>query len=263
MSRLRETFRTASDRGGALIIYLTAGYPTIEESRELFITAAESGADVLEVGVPFSDPIADGPVIQKACHDALQAGANMEKILGMVSDLTARIDTPLVMMTCYNPILAYGQEAFGKAGADAGLAGVLIADLPPSESASWCETAAANGLETVFLVAPTTPRDRLEAILKRTTGFVYVISTRGVTGERDEMPPELPERISEIRRLTDTPVAVGFGISKAEHVRTVCSVADGAVVGSAVLRAVQNAESARARIAAVEKMVSELARGCE
>ncbi|MFO7945417.1 MAG: tryptophan synthase subunit alpha [Armatimonadota bacterium] len=263
MNCLKNAFETAkTDRNGALIIYLTAGYPTMEESEDLFVAAAEAGADILEVGFPYSDPIADGPVIQRACQDALEAGASMRRILEMVPRIADRTPTPLVLMTCFNPILAYGIEEFAADAADAGMTGVLIADMPPSESAMWSETAQEADLETVFLAAPTTPEERLQEIVDRTTGFIYVISSRGVTGERDALPPELPQRVKTIQLMTDVPVAVGFGISSSDQVRQVCDVADGAIVGSAVVSAALEADSAQNRLRAVSDAVSMLAGGC-
>ncbi len=263
MNRIQEAFAVArKQERGALIIYLTGGFPNIEESGDLIVAASQSGADIIEVGIPFTDPIADGPVIQAASETALAAGASVRGILGMIREISPRVLSPLVVMSCFNPILAYGPDSFAQDAADAGVSGVLVADMPPAESEQWCQAAAANGLATVFLLAPTTKEERFAEIIRRTTGFVYVVSRQGVTGVRDQLPTDLPELVNSVKQHTDTPVAVGFGISNAEQVASVCAVADGAIVGSALVRAVAEQESPDARLQVVTSLTAELAAGC-
>ncbi len=263
MNRIHEAFAHTREEGrGALIVYLTGGFPNIEESAGLIVAAANSGADIIEVGIPFSDPIADGPTIQAASERALAAGASVKKVLAMVSDASRQVATPLVIMTCYNPILAYGLDRFAADAVAGGVCGVLIADMPPAESQQWCASAAGSGLATVFLLAPTTREERFGEIIELTTGFVYILSRQGVTGVRESLPPGLPQLVTRVKQHTNIPVAVGFGISNAEQVASVCEVADGAIVGSAVVGAIAQQQSPEARLEAVQTTVSELATGC-
>ena len=235
MTRIHAAFKGAKDRGGALIIYLTAGDPSLEVTGELVLAAERGGADLVELGIPYSDPIADGPTIQAAGQRALAAGTTVAGVLECVGRVRSASDLPLVIMTCYNPILQFGPEEFAQAAAARGLDGVLVSDLPPRESDRWCQAAAEHGLGTVFLVASTNDDEFIDEAVARTTGFCYVISRPGVTGARDDLPSGLGEFVTHVKTRTELPVAVGFGISRAEHVRQVLSVADGAVVGSAIV----------------------------
>ena len=263
MNRVQEAFAKARDEGrGALVIYLTGGFPNLDESGDLFKVIDGAGADIIEVGLPFSDPIADGPTIQAASQQALTSGASVAGILEMISGIKPEVSAPLVIMGCYNPILAYGLKEFAGDAAAAGVSGVLIADLPPEESDDWCATAAAGGLATVFLLAPTTKSERFDQIISRTTGFVYVLSRQGVTGVRDALPAGVPDLVTRVKQHTRIPVAVGFGVSNARQVASVCAVADGAIVGSAVVSVVAEQETADRRVKAVGEIVSQLARGC-
>ena len=263
MHRMQEAFNRAhSQSRGALVVYLTAGFPTMDESEALMLQAARSGADIIEVVIPFSDPIADGPAIQAAGQTALQEGANLRDILRMIASLSAQTDTPIVIMSGYNPILAYDPERFAADASEAGVCGVLIADLPPAEGEAWCDAAAEHGLSTVFLVAPTTTPERFTRIVQCTTGFVYVLSRMGVTGERETLPPELPGLVRRVRECTSLPIAVGVGISNSEQVSAVCALADGVIVGSAVVRAAALHDAATSRLEAVRNTVAELAKAC-
>ena len=263
MNRVQQAFAEVRDEGrGALVIYLTGGFPNLAESGELFKAIDGAGADIIEVGLPFSDPIADGPTIQAASQQALSSGASVAGILEMLSGIKAEISAPLVIMGCYNPILAYGAEQFAQDAVAAGVRGVLIADLPPEESEDWCATAAASDLATVFLLAPTTKDERFDQIISRTTGFVYVLSRQGVTGVRDTIPAGVPDLVTRVKQHTETPVAVGFGVSNARQVASVCAVADGAIVGSAVVAAIAEQQTADRRLQVVAEVVSQLAGGC-
>jgi len=235
MKRIHEAFAQGQERGGALIIYVTAGDPSLELTKELVLAAQRGGADLAELGIPYSDPLADGPTIQAAGQRALAAGTTVSGVLECAGHVRDSSDIPLVVMTCYNPILQFGPEEFAQAAAEQGVDGVLVSDLPPADSDVWCEAAADSGLGTVFLVAPTNDDNYVEEALARTTGFCYVISRPGVTGARDDLPPGLGEFVAHVKARTELPVAVGFGISKAEHVTEVLSVADGAVVGSGIV----------------------------
>ncbi len=263
MNKIHAAFAQAANQDrGALIIYLTGGFPNIDESAALLRAASDAGADILEVGLPFSDPVADGPTIQAATKQALASGATTQKIIDMLSQITPTLTTPIVIMTAFNPIFTYGLEQFAANAAAAGVAGVLVADMPPSESARWSELARAHGLVTIFLLAPSTKPARFAEILNTTTGFVYVLARQGVTGERATLPAELPTLVASVKAQSDLPVAVGFGISTPAQVGEVCAICDGAIVGSAVVRSVLECDGAQSRIDAVRNTVASLATGC-
>lgn len=264
MNRLAESFAKAEgERRGNLIIYITAGDPDLETTAKLVPTLAEAGADTVELGIPFSDPLADGPIIQAAAQRALDRGCTVAGVLDCAAQIRDRCDIPLVFMTCYNPVLQMGPEEFARSASQAGADGVLMTDLPPAEAGEWVEVLGANGLDSVFLVAPASTPARVELAARLTTGFVYCVSRPGVTGVRDELPEELTGLVARIRKTTDKPVAVGFGISKAEHVRSVCEIADGAIVGSAMVRTIAEADGRAAAIDAAAAFARELAVGKE
>lgn len=240
MSRLDVTFARLRARGErALLPYFTAGDPSLVDTRRLVLEAAHRGADVIELGVPFSDPLADGPVIQRAGARALAGGATLPRVLELVAGLRHEVGVPLVLLTYYNPILVFGLKPFARSAADAGVDGVIVADLPIEESEPLEVEAEAAGLDVVQLVAPTSPPARVRAIARRSRGFVYVVSLTGVTGERHELPTDLATQIRTLRLVTTKPVCVGFGISTPEQVDAVGRLADGVIVGSAIVRLVE------------------------
>ncbi len=260
MSRISQAFEKArQENRGALIVYITAGDPNLAVTRELVPTIARAGADIIELGMPYSDPIADGPTIQAAGQRALSAGTTLEGILDAVRQIRQRCQVPIVLMTCYNPLLQHGLDAISRALADAGVDGVLVSDLPPEQADSWLQAARAADLDTIFLVAPTTPPDRASQIASLCSGFVYAISRPGVTGARDSLPEGLPELLARLRSATTLPVAVGFGISTPEQVAAVCRMADGAIVGSAVVDIIARLGGAEDLFYAVENFISQLA----
>lgn len=262
MSRLTESFaRAKAEKRGHLVIYITAGDPDLETTAALVPALADAGADAVELGVPFSDPLADGPIIQAAAQRALERGCTVRGVLDCVVEIRRQTDIPLVFMTCYNPVLQMGPEAFAQAASAAGADGVLMTDLPPAEAGEWVELINGSGLQSVFLVAPASTPERVELATRLTTGFVYCVSRPGVTGVRDELPAEVTDLVARIRTTTDKPVAVGFGISRAEHVRQVCEVADGAIVGSAMVRTIAEADGQAAAIDAAVAFAGELAAG--
>ncbi len=218
----------------ALVCYITAGHPDYQRSLQLLRGIVDAGADIVEVGVPFSDPMADGPVIQASSQRALEQGMTFTRTLDLIRD--AQVGCPIVLFSYLNPILAAGADALTRA-ADAGAHGLLITDLPLGADAALESRLAAGPLDYVRLVAPTTPRERMAEIAKHGSGFVYLISRLGVTGERSDIAAELPATISALRAVTDLPVCVGFGVSKPEQAATIASLADGVVVGSALVRA--------------------------
>ena len=222
----------AQDRR-ALVVYITAGHPDFERSLELLRALPAAGADIIEVGVPFSDPLADGPIIQASSQRALAAGMTFERTLELVA--RAGVDAPVVLFSYLNPIFAAGPDALRRA-ADAGVSGLLVTDLPVGADPELEARFGESPLAFVRLVAPTTPPDRMAEIARHGTGFVYLISRLGVTGVRHDLPPELPKTVSLLRGATSLPICVGFGISRPEQAVAVGRVADGVVVGSAVVR---------------------------
>ena len=224
-----------SGKRAALMPYLMGGFPSIEESVAAGLAAADAGADLLELGIPFSDPLADGPVIHAAGTDALAAGATPHGVLGVCERLAARV--PVVLMVYANIVLTAGASAFALRAAAAGASGLIVPDLPHDEADEVRAACDAEGLALVPLVAPTTTPERIAAIGADARGFVYTVSLTGTTGERDELPEGLAETVERVRASTDVPVAVGFGISTPEQARAVADVADGVIVGSRIVRA--------------------------
>ncbi len=256
IARRFEELRRAGELG--LVAYLTAGDPTLDASERIAFAAAEAGADVLELGVPFSDPIADGPTIQRASERALRSGTTLAGVLEMAARLRAKTAVPLVLFSYFNPVLQMGLKEFAAAAAGAGLDGVLITDLTPEEAADYRRIVQAHGLDTVFLAAPTSTDARLKRIAEASTGFLYLISRTGVTGAREALPEDLPALVRRARAVTSLPIAVGFGISLPGHVSILGGLADAAVVGSAVVAEIERASSVEAGVAAVAQRVRAL-----
>jgi tryptophan synthase alpha chain len=241
VSRLDATFgRLRANGERALVAYLMAGDPSLAETERLVLEAERRGADVVELGVPFSDPLADGPVIQRAGVRALAAGTTLARVLEMIATLRARVRVPLVLMTYYNPVLAFGLKAFARTAAEAGADGVIVPDLPHEESEPLRAEAEPAGLDLVHMVAPTSPPARVKVIARLSRGFVYVVSLTGVTGERRELPKDLDAQLRTLRLVTTKPVCVGFGVSTPEQVAAVARLADGVAVGSAIVRTIEH-----------------------
>jgi tryptophan synthase alpha chain len=261
VGRIANKFRELAKAGElGLIAYITAGDPSLEASAKIVLAAAEAGADVVELGVPFSDPLADGPTIQRASERALRAGTTLAGVLGLVRHLRAHTDVPLVLFSYFNPILQMGLEKFADGAASAGADGVLATDLTPEESAEYRAVMRSRGLDTVFLAAPTSTDARLAQIASVSSGFLYLISRTGVTGARESLPEELPGLVRRVRKFTSLPVAVGFGISLPTHVTVLGGIADAAVVGSALVAEVEKAASADAAAKAVGELAGRLKR---
>ena len=254
--RLDQTFARLKDSGeGALVTFITAGDPSPERTPELVAALAQAGADVVELGIPYSDPLADGPSIQASSQRALDKGVTPDTVLGMIRDIRALTQVPLVLMTSYNLALKYGLERFAQVYTQAGADGAILTDLPPEEAGPWKAAAEAQGMATIFLVAPTSTPERIALIARNTTGFVYCVSRTGVTGARTEMPVELKDLLARIKEATDKPVCVGFGISQPAHVRQVVENADGAVIGSALVDFVHASADNPDQIAEVTRLV--------
>jgi tryptophan synthase alpha chain len=255
-SRISRRFRQLAQAGElGLVAYITAGDPSLEVTETIVLAAAEAGADVIELGVPFSDPLADGPVIQRASERALRAGTTLGGVLGLVRKLRAKSDMPLVLFSYINPILQMGLESFAAAAADAGADGVLATDLTVEEAGEYRAALRARGLDTIFLAAPTSTDERLARIAESSSGFLYLISRTGVTGAREALPEDLPALVRRARQSSRLPIAVGFGISLPRHVSVLGGLADAAVVGSALMAQIEKAASADAAAAAVAGLV--------
>jgi tryptophan synthase alpha chain len=236
VSRIDALFADLRARGRkALMPYVTAGDPSLDLTGKLVLELARRGADVIELGVPFSDPLADGPTIQRASQRALAARTTLRGILSLVRDLRARTEIPLVLMTYYNPIHAYTEESFLAHAREVGVDGVIVPDLPPDEGGAFLDRAAKAGIDAILLVAPTSPDARIRMIAERSRGFLYYVSLTGVTGSRDRLAADLSERLARIRALTPKPIAVGFGISTPDQAAKVAPLADGVIVGSALI----------------------------
>jgi tryptophan synthase alpha chain len=256
MSRIDAAFRDlrAAGRCG-LVTYVTAGDPDLERSRELLVRLAHAGADVLEVGVPFSDPLADGPVIQRATERAIAAGSTLVKVLGMVFDVRSLVNAPIVIFTYANPVLRMGLDEFVNRARQAGVDGVLTLDVPPEESAEIRAALSRARIDTIFLLSPTTSAERIRRAAAQGTGFLYGISRLGVTGARDELADSARELSERVRAETAMPLALGFGLSRPEHIRAVAGFADAAVVGSALVNVIAEHGQSPALFAEVERYV--------
>jgi len=236
LSRITDTFmRLKAEGRRALIPFIMAGDPDLNRTRELVVELARSGADIIELGVPFSDPIADGPVIQRASQRALRNPVGVSHVLEVVREARAETDVPVILFSYLNPLLRFGAERLGREAARAGVDGLLVTDLTPDESEEFYGAVTEGGLDSIYLAAPTSTEKRLRLIAGRAKGFIYAVSRTGVTGARAEMSNEAEALVARLRSLTDLPVAVGFGISSAKHVREVWRYADAAVVGSAIV----------------------------
>jgi tryptophan synthase alpha chain len=264
-TRISQAFARAREEGrGVLIPYFMSGYPSAEQSVRVIVAAAEGGADIIELGIPFSDPLADGATIQHAGQIALEQGMTVKGCMEVARQVSAQTTVPLIFMGYYNPILAYGIERFCQDASTHGVSGLIIPDLPPEEAEPLQHAAKQNGLALIFLIPPTTPEERIEQIVELvasdTGGFIYCVSLSGVTGERKELPPHLHEFIQRIRSHTQKyqiPLAVGFGLSTPQHIATVTSFADGAVVGSALVRLIDRSDEKK-QVDAVRQYIQSL-----
>lgn len=245
MSRISESFeKLKSNSKKGFIPFITAGDPDLETTKNLLIELAHAGATVIELGVPFSDPMADGPVIQRASERALKHNFGIGEILDVVRETQKEIKIPIVLFSYFNPLLRYGLERLSKEAKDAGVDGVLITDITPEESEDIARILKDNELDLIFLVAPTSTDERLKMIAERASGFIYAVSRTGVTGARDSMTSDAETLVNRVRAVSDLPVAVGFGISTSEQVRDVQRYADAVVVGSAIVKEIEKLNGA-------------------
>lgn len=253
MSRIADGFARAKDEGRpALLAYVTADYPEAGATEALAAAIIDAGADMLEIGVPFSDPLAEGPTIQRSSQVALEQGATLDTCIEACAALRKRYSVvPLILMGYYNPVLSYGLDRFAERAAGAGVDGVIVVDLPAEEAAPLVQVCRPHGIDVILLLAPTSTDERIRKVSEVASGFVYCVSVAGVTGARERLSEGLDGFLQRVRRYVDLPLAVGFGISTAEHVRAVGELADGAAVGSAVINAIADggADGVRSLIA--------------
>jgi len=236
VGRIEDSFTTLKRDGRkGFIPYITAGDPDLSTTEELLVTLAQSGATLIELGVPFSDPMADGPVIQRASERALKHDFGLQQILDTAARARQRIDVPIILFSYYNPLLQFGLQRLAAAARDAGIDGILVTDLTPEESGAFEAELRAAGLDMIFLVAPTSTDERLKLVAKHASGFIYAVSRAGVTGTRESVSAEAEKLVQRMKQFSSLPIAVGFGISNAEQVADVQRYADAAVVGSAIV----------------------------
>ena len=259
MGRISERFAELRSRGErALIPFVTAGDPDLATTERLLVAMVEAGADLLEVGVPFSDPMAEGPTIQRSSERALRTGTSLRRILNLVRTVRPRIDVPLILMGYTNCFFAMGERNFAEAARTVGVDGVIVVDLPPEEGDVFYPAVRECGVDPILLAAPTTTPARLEMLTKETRGFLYYVSLTGVTGARDSVAAGVEESVRAIRRISDIPVCVGFGVSTPEHAARVGAYADGVVVGSALVDRIASAGSPDAAVEAAAEFVEGL-----
>ncbi|MEN6356151.1 MAG: tryptophan synthase subunit alpha [Armatimonadota bacterium] len=262
MNRIDKAFaelKAKSDK--ALICFITGGDPDFETTKDLALKIFGSGADIVEIGIPFSDPLADGPTIQSASFRALQAGASVKGIFDNVRSIRTHCDKPIVLMTYYNPVQKYGLVKFADDAASAGADGVIMVDLPVEEASDWKSAADSASLATIFLLAPTSTKERIALTANMASGFIYCVSRTGVTGAQSSVPTDLKALVDTIKSASGLPVVIGFGISKPEHVKQVTEFADGAVVGSALVSIVDKSASSTEATERAGVFVRELKKG--
>ncbi len=259
ITRLFEGLKQKNRPG--LIAYLTAGDPSPEHTPALVAALERGGADLIELGVPFSDPIADGPVIQRGSDRALRAGTTLRKVLDIAAKIRERSEIPLLLFTYLNPVLRFGLKDLAHAAAEHGIDGCLLTDVSVEEAETYVDAMSGQGLDTVFLAAPTSTGERRKLVAKYSTGFVYLVSRTGVTGERESLSDAAGVLVNEMRKVTDLPLAIGFGISTAQHVRAAGTIADAVVVGSAIVRTIEDHASSLELEQRLERFARELASG--
>ncbi|MGC8846311.1 MAG: tryptophan synthase subunit alpha [Candidatus Hydrogenedens sp.] len=237
MNRIEEKLKTLKQKNEkTFVAYITAGYPSPDYFETIILAMNEAGVDIVEVGVPFSDPVGDGPIIQDASYQSLLKGTTPTKVLEWIAHIRKKTEIPILLFTYFNPVLVQGIPAFLRKSAEAGVDGILCVDLPVEEADTYKTEAEKNHLSTVFLVAPNSPEERIQHIVQKCSGFVYYVSRLGVTGEKDNIATDLSTSVERIKKYTNLPILVGFGISKPEHASFVASVSDGVIVGSAFVR---------------------------
>lgn len=240
MNRITNCFATLkAENRKALVAFITAGDPDLESTKSILDIIDDSGADIIELGVPFSDPLADGPVIQASALRSLKSGTTLKKIIALVKEIRQSRELPIVLMTSFNPVFVYGEKQFIKDAASAGVDGVIIPDLPPEEAGEFSASAEEKGIDMIHLLAPTSPDERVRMVAEHSRGFIYYISLTGTTGVRSELSEGLGDKVESIKQATNIPVLVGFGISGPDQARSAAAVSDGVIVGSAIVKLIE------------------------
>lgn len=264
MNRISEKFKELKKEGKkAFIPYITAGDPSLSMTEKLVFELEKRGSNLIELGIPFSDPLADGPTIQRASERALKNGTTLANVINLVKKIRSEVKIPLVFMTYYNPVFKYGLEKFAADSKEAGVDAVIIPDLPPEEADEWIKFARSKNIDTIFLLSPTSNYDRINRIINVSRGFIYYVSLTGVTGERKKLESSIKEYIIKIKRLAaNTPICVGFGISKRQHIEELNKLPiDGVIVGSAIVKVIENNKDSKSLIKKVGNFVTELING--
>ena len=239
MSRIDDRFKSLNGKK-ALVAFFTAGDPDLSASKDIFSVIEKAGADIIELGVPFSDPLADGPVIQASAHRSLQNGTTLGKIIELVKDIRSQSQLPIVLMSSFNPVFVYGQAKFVEDAVNAGADGVILPDLPPEEAGKYLGFANAKSLDTIFLLAPTSTPDRIQMVGEASKGFIYYVSLTGTTGTKEALAKNLEEKVSAIKNEVKLPVLVGFGISGPEQAKEAGQCSDGVIIGSAIVKLIES-----------------------
>ena len=256
MNRIDKKFKELKKQGKkAFIAFLTCGYPNIATTEKLVLGLDKSGVSLIELGVPFSDPIADGPIIQESSNKALKNHITLNDVLNLVKRLRRKTELPLCAMTYYNPVFSFGEENFIRKAKDAGLDGLIIPDLPPEEAGSLFKICRRHGVHLILFLAPTTSKERVKSIARKARGFIYYVSLTGVTGARKFLAADLLTNLRHIKRMTKVPVCAGFGISRSEHIKEVFKVADGVIVGSAIIEKIKQNIGRRDLVIKVSRFV--------
>jgi tryptophan synthase alpha chain len=259
LSRIAETFaKLKRDHRRGFIPFITAGDPDLPTTRDLIVELAKAGATLIELGIPFTDPMADGPVIQRASERALRHGFGLAEVLQVVFDVRKQTDVPIILFSYFNPLLQFGIKKLAGEAKAAGVDGILVTDLVPEEASEFGAALRASDLDMIFLVAPTSTDERLRMVAERASGFIYAVSRAGITGAREEMSLEAEKLVTRVRKFSDLPVAVGFGISTPAHVADVWRYADAAVVGSAIVNEIEQAQSGEDAVVRVGQFAREL-----
>ncbi len=262
MNRIEKKFKQLRTAGKkAFIVFITAGYPSLSVTEKLILEFEKIGVDIVELGVPFSDPMADGPVIQEASKKALERKVHLDDILRLVKKCRRITRIPICLMTYYNPVFCFQEERFSRQAHSSGVDGVIIPDLPPEEARSFIKHASRNNLDTIFFLAPTSTSRRIKLVSRASKGFIYYVCLTGVTGAREKLPSDIGRQIKLIKRNTAKPVCVGFGVSKPEQVRQINKVADGVIVGSAVVRIIKENIGKPDLVKKVSRFISKLKGG--
>ena len=259
MGRIEDKFKALREKKQkALVVYLTAGYPSLEATREFVLVLEKAGADIIELGVPFSDPTADGPIIQAASQKALKGGTTLEKVLDLVSEVRKTSGVPIVLFGYYNPIFSYGNDKFAEKASVVGIDGILVVDLPSDEAKELRCYTDSKGIDYISLIAPTTGESRIRKITKGVTGFLYFVSVTGVTGTLKPAIEDIRRGLEEIRKASSLPVVIGFGISTPAQAAEIALLADGVVVGSALIREIEEGQRKGTLIASVSSFVKNM-----